>query len=115
MLKVELSRFKVKKGKEAKVDEWLKFLNDHMEDTLLTLESEKMYVESIHREVIHGDTYLYWYSVQGEGGTDVHESESYIDKQHLAYWRECIDNTYLNNDVPCEVVMIPDKIRAHMK
>ena len=68
MLKAELSRFKVKEGKSGKVDEWMAFLNDHMEDTLLTLENEKMFVESIHREVVNGTEFLYWYSVQGEGG-----------------------------------------------
>lgn len=65
MLKAELSRFKVKEGKSGKVDEWMAFLNDHMEDTLLTLENEKMFVESIHREVVNGTEFLYWYSVQG--------------------------------------------------
>ena len=82
MLKVELSRFKVKEGKSGKVDEWMAFLNDHMEDTLLTLENEKMFVESIHREVVNGTEFLYWYSVQGEGGTEVYDSESYIDIRH---------------------------------
>ncbi len=115
MLKVELSRFRVKKGKTAKVDEWLKFLNDNMTDTLLTLENEKMFVESIHREVIAGEEFLYWYSVQAEGGTDVHDSKSYIDIKHLEYWRECIDHSYLNNDIASEVVMIPDKIREQMR
>ena len=76
MLKAELSRFKVKEGKSGKVDEWMAFLNDHMEDTLLTLENEKMFVESIHREVVNGTEFLYWYSVQGEGGTEVYDSES---------------------------------------
>lgn len=46
-LNVELSRFRVKEGKTAKVDEWMAFLNNHMKDTLLTLENEKMYVEKI--------------------------------------------------------------------
>lgn len=31
MLKVELSRFKVKEGKSRKVDEWMAFLNDFFE------------------------------------------------------------------------------------
>ena len=79
MLKAELSRFKVKEGKSGKVDEWMAFLNEHMEDTLFTLENEKMFVESIHREVVNGTEFLYWYSVQGEGGTEVYDSESYID------------------------------------
>ena len=68
MLNIELTRFKVKKGKSKVVDEWLSFLNDNMNETLLTLEAEKMYVETIFREVLNGDEYLYWYSVQGVGG-----------------------------------------------
>ena len=52
MLKAELSRFKVKEGKSGKVDEWMAFLNEHMEDTLFTLENEKMFVESIQRNRI---------------------------------------------------------------
>lgn len=67
-LSVELSRFRVKEGKTAKVDEWMAFLNNHMKDTLLTLENEKMYVETIFREILDGREYLYWYSVQAEGG-----------------------------------------------
>ncbi len=31
MLKVELSRFRVKKGKEQVVDEWLDFLNNDID------------------------------------------------------------------------------------
>lgn len=53
-LNVELSRFRVKEGKTAKVDEWMAFLNNHMKDTLLTLENEKMYVETIFREILDG-------------------------------------------------------------
>lgn len=115
MLKVELYRFRVKGGKSKVVDEWLKFLNDNMEDTLLTLEDEKMYVESIHREFIDGIEYLYWYSVQGNGGQNVHESTSYIDIKHLEYWNECIDNSYKDNEIKAKVIMIPHHIRNVMK
>lgn len=114
MLKVELYRFKVKEGKSKIVDEWLQFLNDHMEDTLLTLENEKMYVESIHREIIGGVEFLYWYSVQGTGGKTVFESESYIDIKHLEYWDECIDEEFKDNCIDTKVVMIPHKIREAM-
>ncbi|MDO5755291.1 MAG: DUF6176 family protein [Tissierellia bacterium] len=112
MLKVELSRFYVKEGKSETVDEWLRFLNEHMEDTLLTLEDEKMYVESIHREILHGREVLYWYSVQGNGGQKVEDSNHEIDRIHLAYWKECIDKGY--EDIKAEVVMIPNKIRRAM-
>ena len=112
---VELSRFKVKNGKSTKVDEWLNFLNDHMNDTLLTLEDEKMYVETIFREVFNGEEYLYWYSVQGVGGIEVEESTSYIDKKHLEYWEECIDSSYGMDDLDPQVVMIAPKIMETME
>ena len=31
-MNVELTRFRVKQGMSYKVDEWLTFLNEHMED-----------------------------------------------------------------------------------
>jgi hypothetical protein len=114
-MKVELTRFRVRKGKTERVDEWLKFLNENMKDVLTTLEGEKMYVETIFREQLNGDEFLYWYSVQSEGGQEVGESEHWIDKKHLAYWDECIDDTFIGVDLKTEVVMIPEKIRNHME
>lgn len=114
MMNVELTRYKVKDGKSEKVDEWLKFLNDNMEDVLITLEGEKMYVETIFRETLDGNQYLYWYSVQGEGGIEVQESEHWIDKKHLEYWKECIDKSFRPVDLITEVVMIPEKVKQGM-
>ncbi|GEL06417.1 DUF6176 family protein [Rummeliibacillus stabekisii] len=113
-MNIELTRFKVKEGKTEVVDEWLKFLNENMKDVLVTLEGERMYVETIFRETLNGDDYLYWYSVQGEGGQDVYESEHWIDKKHLQYWDECIDTNFKPVDLTTEVVMIPEKIRSVM-
>lgn len=115
MLEVELSRFRVVEGKTSKVDEWMAFLNDNMEDVLLTLDGEKMYVETIFREVWQGEEYLYWYSVRGEGGIEVEESESFIDKRHLEYWNECIDPNFECVDLDSQVVMIPHRIRQAME
>ncbi len=114
-MNVELTRFRVRKGKSKKVNEWMKFLNKHIDDVLITLEGEKMYVETIFREKLEGHEYLYWYSIQGQGGVEVEESEHYIDKKHLEYWKECIDNEFKAKDLEVEVVMIPDKIRGNMK
>lgn len=114
-MQVECTRFRVKDGKSAKVDEWLQFLNHHMKDVLVTLEDEKMYVETIFREILDGTEYLYWYSVQGEGGQDVEDSEHWLDKKHLEYWSECIDPSYTPVDLSTEVVMIPDRVRAAME
>ncbi|MDT2814619.1 DUF6176 family protein [Vagococcus carniphilus] len=113
-MNVELTRFKVKEGKSKIVDEWLLFLNENMKETLITLEKEKMYVETIFREVLNGDEYLYWYSVQGENGQEVEESEHWIDKKHLDYWEECIDKNFKPIDLSTEVVMIPENIKKSM-
>jgi hypothetical protein len=112
---VELTRFRIKEGKSERVDEWLTFLNENMNDVLITLEAEKMYVETIFRERLNGDEFLYWYSVQGQGGQEVQESDHWIDKKHLEYWKECIDETYRPVDLKTEVVMIPENIRQNMK
>ena len=49
-MNIELTRFRIKDGKSQIVDEWMNFLNDNMDDVLLTLDGEKMYVETIFRE-----------------------------------------------------------------
>lgn len=113
-MNVELTRFKVKPGKSERVDEWLTFLNDYLEDVLVTLEGEKMYVETIFREHLNGDEFLYWYSVQGEGGQEVEHSEHWIDKKHMDFWKECIDETFKPIDLKTEVVMIPSKVKNSM-
>ena len=111
---VELTRFKVKKDKSERVDEWLKFLNDHIKDVLVTLDGEKMYVETIFRERLNGEEFLYWYSIQGEGGQEVEQSEHWIDKKHLQFWDECIDETFEAINLKTEVVMIPEKVMSAM-
>lgn len=113
-MNVELTRFRVKPSKSQQVDEWLAFLNGNMQDVLVTLEGEKMYIETIFREILNGEEYLYWYSVQGEGGQDVGTSSHWIDKKHLEYWEECIDPTFMPVDLTPEVVMIPEKVRNSM-
>ena len=114
-MNIGLSRFRVKEGKSSVVDEWMNFLNENMEEVLLTLDGEKMYVETIFRER-DGDTeYLYWYSIQGEGGIEVENSESWIDTRHLEYWEECIDKDFRPKDLDVQVVMIPEKIQEKMK
>lgn len=114
-MNIELTRFKVQDGKTDKVEEWLNFLNENMKDVLITLEKEKMYVETIFKETFDGVEYLYWYSVEGENGQDVEDSEHWIDKKHLEYWEECIDSSVAPVDIDTRVVMIPEKIRSAMK
>ncbi|MBG9453247.1 hypothetical protein ABE61_03940 [Lysinibacillus sphaericus] len=113
-MNIKCTRYRVKQGKTEKVNEWLAFLNENMEEVLVTLEGEKMYVETIFREVLNGEEYLYWYVVQGTGGIDVDDSEHWIDKKHIEYWDECIDKTFKPVDLQTEVVMIPEKVRNSM-
>ena len=114
-MNVELIRYRVKKNKSERVDEWLKFLNANMQDVLVTLEGEKMYVETIFRERLEGEEYLYWYSIQGQGGQAVEESEHWIDKKHLEFWDECIDEIFGALNLKTEVIMIPENIQKFMQ
>lgn len=113
-LTTELSRFKVKEGKEAVVEQWMDFLKEHMKHVLLTLNDEKMFVETIFKEKIDSVTYLYWYSVQGEGGVEIENSKHEVDKKHMDFWNECIDSTYQSVNLDTKVVMIQEKIKAQM-
>lgn len=107
MTKIELTKFRIKKGKEQKAQEWMDFLNDHHDDTVATMKNEKMYVENVFKEEgKDGYTYFYWYSIQGEGGAAVEDSESYIDKKHIQYWGECIDETFKPVDMFLEENLI---------
>ena len=114
-MQVELSRFRVKPNCSGIVEEWIAFLNDNMHEVLVTLEGERMYVESIFTECIDGVDYMYWYAVQGEGGDAVENSEHWIDKKHIEYWQACIDKAYPAADLPSRVTMIPERIRQLMR
>lgn len=49
-LNVDLSKFKVKRGKTEVVYKWMNFLNEHIDQVLLTLKDEKMYVRVASRK-----------------------------------------------------------------
>lgn len=92
-MKVDLSRFKIKKGKEDVAEEWMKFLNDDVAGAVETMNREKMYIEAIFAEEIDGEKYLTWFSVQGEDGEMCMTSDLELDKVHMKYWKECIDDS----------------------
>lgn len=114
-LTAELSRFKVKQGKMEAVEQWMAFLNEHMDHVLLTLNDEKMFVETIFKEEKDGEAYLYWYSVQREGGIELENSSHEVDKKHMEFWNDCIDSIYNPVDIETKVVMIQEKVRAAME
>ena len=114
-MNMELTRFRVLPGKTASANEWMELLNSSLPVVLETLEQEKMYVETIFSESIDGVEYLYWYSIQGENGVEVKDSNHEIDKAHLRYWKECIDPDYAPQDLRPRVNMIPERIQSLMK
>lgn len=114
-MQIECTRFRVKEGKSQKVDEWMKMLNDRMPEVLLTLKDEKMYIETIFRETVNGTEYLYWYSVQGKDGAELEDSNHDVDKKHMQYWEECIDESYQSVDLTPQVMMIPENIQKSME
>lgn len=52
-----MHKVRVNEGKTDKVNEWLA-LNEHMKVVLVTLEGQKMYIETIFREFINEHEYL---------------------------------------------------------
>jgi hypothetical protein len=111
---VELSRFRVKPGKSARVDEWLAMLNERMDEVKQTLVREEMKAEVIFREIIGEDEFLYWCSIQGEAGEHVRTSPFEVDRLHIDFHEECIDHDYGMRDAQAQVIMIPDEIARAM-
>ena len=99
----------------AVVEQRLELLNGKMPAFLQTLEGESMLVETNFPEQLDGADFLYWFSIQfsiqAQGGINVQESEHWVDKKHLQYWRECVDHVYPGVDFKPRVVMIPEAIR----
>ncbi len=114
-MRVELTRFRVVPGAESTVDEWMAFLKDHPQVFEETLEPERMYVETIFREVVDGVTYLYWYSVQGEDAQPVEESAHWFDQKHIEFWDACIDPQYRPVDLGMELTAIPRRVLEAMR
>ena len=113
-MKVELSRFRVKPGKSERVDQWLAMLNNSMDEVVQTLEREEMKLEVIFREIIDGEEYLYWFSVQGEHGQYSDTSPFDVDKMHIEFHDECVDHEYGCRDAQPQVVMVPEAIAQAM-
>lgn len=113
-MKVALTRFRIKPDKINRVDEWLRELNQRIDECVVTLAREKMYVEVVFRERYNGEEFLYWFSIQHESGEPLETSPHEIDKIHRAFGRECIDLSYGAVDPVPQVVMIPEHVAAAM-
>lgn len=110
MLKTEYTRFKIKKGKEKRVDKWMKILNQRIMECEKTLSREKMFVEAIFRETINAEEYISWFSMQGGNGKNCDSSNFEIDKIHQKFWKECIDDNDKGEDQKLQLLLLNKKI-----
>ena len=76
----------------------MSLLRDHEQAVRETLGPEHMHVETIFSETVDGVEYLYWCSIQGEGGSGV-ESSGHAYRAHLDFWRRCIDPAFPPEDL----------------
>ena len=74
-------------------------LRDHEQAVRETLGPEHMHVETIFSETVDGVEYLCWYSIQGEGGSDVESSGHWLDRANLDFRRRCIDASFPPEDL----------------
>jgi uncharacterized protein YndB with AHSA1/START domain len=113
---IELTRYKIKKGKSGRVDEWMKLIRDNAKtpENLATLDKEKMLIETIFREKLGVDEYLYWFHIQGEKPSNLTTSDYEVDKKHLEFAEECTEPDS-RVDMKLEVSMIPERIRKILK
>ncbi|MSO20761.1 MAG: hypothetical protein EXQ56_09930 [Acidobacteria bacterium] len=115
-MRVELSRFRIRPDKSARVDEWLKMLNDRMEEVVPMLDREEMKLEVIFRELIDGQEYLSWFSVQGDEGKSANADEDYeVGHLHTQFGEECMDHQYARRDGQPQVIMVPRGVAESMQ
>lgn len=88
-------------------------LNDSMATIVPLLDYEEMKLEVIFREMINGDEYLYWFSVQGDAGKSANDLYD-VGRRHVAFHEECVDHDYGMHDAQPQVVMVPKMVAEAM-
>jgi hypothetical protein len=102
----EFMSFPIKRGKEARAQEWIDALRQHPAECVKTLDRECMHLESIFRSVLNGVTYLSWFSVQGTAGAQVVSSRSQAPPE------ECVDRSVYPIGFEHVVSFIPPSVLA---
>jgi hypothetical protein len=111
----EFMTFTVRLGAEARALEWMQLLVERQAECIQTLDREAMQVESIFRSEREGRMQLSWYSIQGTLGAHVRDSPFEIDQWHMAFWRECIDDSVPPQKFVHVVDFLPAPIEQAMK
>jgi hypothetical protein len=79
---VKLHRFHLQADKLTEFDRWVQFEHKHHEETLATLEREKMYAEAIFRDPVADPTTIYWLEIRSPKGESVTTSPLAIDREY---------------------------------
>jgi len=114
-MKVELTRLRIKPGKSSRVDEWLKMINERIDEAVATLDREGMKLEVIFRELIGEHEYLNWFTIQDETGEPIETSPFDLDREHREFGEECIDHDHGGYESQPQVIILPPQVAAAMK
>ncbi|CAM3917189.1 DUF6176 family protein [Nocardiopsis rhodophaea] len=85
-LKVELTRHRIRPGRRAEFDAWMRMLEQRREECLASLDAERMAVECVFYFADENGEWIYWLEIAGDGGGGLHP-ECPIDRDHVAYAR----------------------------
>lgn len=108
-LTVQLFRGRVVPGQSDTVDEWMDMLNDRLDESVATLDRERMGIEIVFRQRDGDDEYLYWVIVRGDGES-VETSQHQLDIDHRAYDARCRQPGW--QTATPELLLLPDQVKA---
>jgi hypothetical protein len=114
-MKVELTKLRIKPGKSSRVDEWLKMINERIDEAVATLDREGMKLEVIFRELIGEHEYLNWFTIQDETGEPIETSPFDLDRESREFGEECIDHDHGGYESQAQVILLPPQVAAAMK
>ncbi|MDH5632578.1 MAG: DUF6176 family protein [Gammaproteobacteria bacterium] len=111
-MKTELSTFLVRQGKEVRAREWMAVLVSRQAACVDTLAREKMVIESVFMLEQAGRLYLTWYSVQKPGHETPVSSGHDVDREHVSFWQECVEEEVA--DYQHAVSFVPGELNKAM-
>lgn len=87
---MKLFVYKVKEGKEQKLQEWSEYLNSHKDEVLETLNEEGIVFESLHMVTLNGERYAVG-TVHSREGVKPTNMEREINQKHREVSKECLE------------------------
>ncbi|ASU81796.1 hypothetical protein CDO52_02430 [Nocardiopsis gilva YIM 90087] len=85
-LNVELTRHRIRPGRRAEFDAWMRMLEERQEECVATLDVERMAVECVFSFTDENGDWIFWLEISGEGGGGL-DADRPIDRDHAAYAR----------------------------